>query len=46
MIVSLLFLETMAEISKENILILIDEPELHLHPNLQEKLIKHLINAS
>ncbi len=46
MIVSLLFLETMAEISKENILILIDEPELHLHPELQNNFIKHIISIS
>lgn len=46
MIASLLFLETMAEISKENILILIDEPELHLHPELQNKLIDHFVSIS
>lgn len=46
MIVALLFLETMAEISKENILILIDEPELHLHPNLQKNFIDHIISIS
>jgi len=45
MVVSLLFLETMAEISKENILILIDEPELHLHPNLQNSFIDHMIST-
>lgn len=43
MIISFLFLETMAEISKENILILVDEPELHLHPHLQNNFINHLI---
>lgn len=46
MVVSLLFLETMAEISKENILILIDEPELHLHPNLQNNFIDHVVSIS
>ena len=46
MIVSLLFLETMAEISKENILILIDEPELHLHPDLQNNFINHIVSIS
>ena len=46
MIVSLLFLETMAEISKENILILIDEPELHLHPKLQNNFIDHIVSNS
>lgn len=44
MVVSLLFLETLAEISKENILILIDEPELHLHPSLQKNFIDHIIS--
>jgi len=46
MVVSLLFLETMAEISKENIFILIDEPELHLHPNLQNNFIDHIVSIS
>ncbi len=46
MVVALLFLETMAEISKENILILIDEPELHLHPNLQNNFIDHVVSIS
>ena|SRR6218665_395992 len=46
MVVSLLFLETMAEISKEDILILIDEPELHLHPNLQNNFIDHIVSNS
>ena len=46
MVVALLFLETMAEISKENILILVDEPELHLHPKLQNNFIDHIISIS
>lgn len=46
MIVSLLFLETMAQIAKEELFILIDEPELHLHPSLQENFIEHLLKIS
>jgi len=46
MIASLLFLETLASLSRENIVVLIDEPELHLHPQLQEKFIQYLIEFS
>lgn len=46
MITALIFLETVAKISKNEICIIIDEPELHLHPNLQDKLAKHLIEVS
>ena len=42
MIISLLYLETLASLSNEEILIIIDEPELHLHPSLQEHFIKYL----
>ncbi|MDR2406682.1 MAG: ATP-binding protein [Bacteroidales bacterium] len=46
MIISLLYLETMASLSKENIVLIIDEPELHLHPSLQEKFIQYLKSIS
>lgn len=46
MLISLLFLETLAELSKEKLLILIDEPELHLHPYLQERFAQHLVTVS
>lgn len=46
MVISLLFLETMAEISKEDIILLIDEPELHLHPSLQNNFIDHIASSS
>lgn len=46
MIVSLLFLETLASLSKERIIVLIDEPELHLHPSLQEKFTEYIIEFS
>ena len=35
-------LETIGKLSKEQILFLVDEPELHLHPQLQIKLFKRL----
>lgn len=46
MVISLLFLETMAEISKEKLLILIDEPELHLHPKMQQNFVNHIVSIS
>ena len=42
MIISLMFLETLASMAKDEIIIIIDEPELHLHPSLQEKFINYL----
>jgi len=42
MAVALIFLESLAKISKEKIIIVIDEPELHLHPTLQDRIFGHL----
>lgn len=42
MTVAIALLEAMAKISKDKIILIIDEPELHLHPKLQEKLFEHL----
>ena len=46
MIISLMLLETLASLSKDEIMIIIDEPELHLHPSLQEHFIKYLKRIS
>ncbi len=46
MLVSLALLEALAMLSKEKLIILIDEPELHLHPKLQARLIEHLTELS
>lgn len=46
MIISLLFLETMASMGKEKLVFLIDEPELHLHPSLQLEFSEYLKEIS
>lgn len=46
MAVAISFLESLAKISKEDIIIVIDEPELHLHPTLQEKIFNHFKEIS
>jgi len=46
MIYSILFLEALASLSREKVIILIDEPELHLHPILQDKFAKYLYELS
>ena len=46
MILTLLLLKSIAGESKGAIIYLIDEPELHLHPKAQEKLIELLIAES
>ena len=46
MAVSIALLEAMAKISKGKIVMIIDEPELHLHPKLQGKLFEHFKSIS
>jgi predicted ATP-dependent endonuclease of OLD family len=46
MIVSLLFLETLASLSKDKFIVIIDEPELHLHPTLQLSFVNYLKTLS
>lgn len=45
-LISILLLETMALLSQNSIIIIIDEPELHLHPNFQKILINYLQKIS
>lgn len=45
-ILTLLLLKSIAGESKGSLIYLIDEPELHLHPKAQEKLIEMLIKES
>lgn len=46
MILTLLLLKNIAGESKGSIIYLIDEPELHLHPKAQEKLLELLLEES
>lgn len=46
MILTLLLLKSIASESKGSIIYLIDEPELHLHPKAQEKLLELLLKES
>ena len=46
MAIAIALLEAMAKISKGKIVLVIDEPELHLHPKLQGKLFDHFKTIS
>lgn len=46
MIFSLLYSFYLAQQSGKQLIVLIDEPELHLHPTLQEKFVKFLLEFS
>lgn len=46
MIFSLLYSYYLSKQNGKNMIILIDEPELHLHPKIQEKFIKFLLDIS
>lgn len=46
MIFSLIYTYYLAKQSGKNMIILIDEPELHLHPDIQKKFVDFLLNIS
>lgn len=46
MLVALMLLEQVSERAGDDLILLIDEPELHLHPQLQMKLADHLCDSS
>lgn len=46
MVLTLLLLRIIASDSKGSVLYLLDEPELHLHPKAQEKLVELLVKES
>lgn len=46
MLVALMLLEQVSERAGDDLILLIDEPELHLHPQLQLKLAQHLHQTS
>lgn len=46
MIFSLIYSYYMSEQNKKNMIILIDEPELHLHPKIQQKFVEFLLEIS
>ena len=46
MMFSLIYSYYLAKQNGRNLIILIDEPELHLHPDIQEKFVKFLLEAS
>jgi len=45
-IIAYYFLKLTSELSREQIIFLIDEPEMHLHPQLQEKLFKEFNDST
>lgn len=46
MLVALMLLEQVSERAGDDLILLIDEPELHLHPQLQAKFASHLLSSS